>query len=173
MELALVLKFIKNHFKNYCNVAKKRSGISHYWSIDNSMEFADRLANVKQAKSFETFDFSTLYTNLPLDDIYKCLERLIIKMFGNSTSSAILVNVYKKRVFWLNSRSHNSDYKKYTIDKVLDALRFVLFNSFVKFGGYIFRQVKGIPMGGNASPFIADLYLSCSQGSKGENGAKC
>ena len=159
-ELALVLKFIKNHLKNYCNVAKRRSGISYYWSIDNSVEFADRLANVKHATSFETFDFSTLYTNLPLDDIFKNLQQLIIKMFGNSPSSAILVNVYTKKAFWFNSGSYNSGYKKYTVDKVLDALYFVLFNSFVQFGGHIFRQVKGIPMGGNASPFIADLYLS-------------
>ena len=38
--------------------------------------------------------------------------------------------------------------------------KFILYNTYVQFAGYIFKQVKGIPMGGNVSPFIADLYLS-------------
>ena len=160
IELAQVLKFIKNHFKNYCNICQQRSRISYYWSIDNSIEFTQKLAHVKQATSFETFDFSTLYTNLPLDDIYNKLELLIVKMFNNSPSSCILVNVSNKKTFWRGSWDHKGGYKEYTVDKVLAALKFVLYNSFVQFGGYIFQQVKGIPMGGNASPFIADLYLS-------------
>ena len=39
IELSLALKRIKNHFKNYCKVIQKRTGISYYWSIDNSHEF--------------------------------------------------------------------------------------------------------------------------------------
>ena len=124
------------------------------------MEFVDKISHVKRATSIETFDFSTLYTNLPLDDIYESLKLRINKMFNNSTSSAILVNVYTGRAFWLNSGPCRTGYKQYTIDKVLNALHFVLFNSYVQFGGYVFRQVKGIPMGGNASPFIADLYVA-------------
>jgi len=41
-----------------------------------------------------------------------------------------------------------------------NALKFILFNTFIKFGSSIFNQIKGIPMGGNSSPLIADLYLS-------------
>ena len=65
-----------------------------------------------------------------------------------------------KKTFWSGSWDHKGGYKEYTVDKVLQALHFVLHNSFVQFGDHIFQQVKGIPMGGNASPFIADLYLS-------------
>ena len=32
--------------------------------------------------------------------------------------------------------------------------------TYIKFGQQLFLQTKGIPMGGNASPLIADLYLS-------------
>ena len=35
-----------------------------------------------------------------------------------------------------------------------------LFNTYIQFNKSIFKQILGIPMGGNASPFIADLYLS-------------
>ena len=159
IEVSLALKCIKTHFRNYCNVIKRRSGISHYWSIDNSLEFIDKLSGVKKAYSIETFDFSTLYTNLPLQEIYCGLELLIIKMFNKNVSNTILVNAYKKKAFW----SDNSSYPGcvvYTVDKLLEALKFVIFETYIKFDKYVFKQIKGIPMGGNASPLIADLYLS-------------
>ena len=71
----------------------------------------------------------------------------------------ILVNTFRKIAFW-SDKSYHSGYIEYTIDKLLDALKFVIFETYILFGGNIFRQVKGIPMGGNASPLIADLYLS-------------
>ena len=45
-------------------------------------------------------------------------------------------------------------------DKLKTALEYILFNSYVKFGPYVFKQIKGIPMGGNASPLITDLFLA-------------
>ena len=90
-EVSLALKCIKNQFKNYCGVIKKRTGLNYYWCIDNSAEFLQKLSDVDTASSIETFDFSTLYTNLPLDCIYDNFERLIIKMFKNSGSNSILV----------------------------------------------------------------------------------
>ena len=82
----------KKHFKNYCKVIQKRTGISDYWSKDNSYEFINIIADIKTAHSIKTFDFSTLYTNLPLDVIYASLRSLIIKMFVNSNSVAIMVD---------------------------------------------------------------------------------
>ena len=69
IDLSLRLKCIKNHFKNYCKVIQKRTSISYYWSIDNSCAFFNKIADIKTAHSIKTFDFSTLYTNLPLDVI--------------------------------------------------------------------------------------------------------
>ena len=159
IEVALALKSIKTQFKNHCAVIKKNSGLSYFWSIDNSVEFLDKLQNVKFADSIKTHAFSTLYTNLPLDDIYMSLERLIIKMFKNSGSNGILVNAENGKAFWSQGTSYSS-YKFYTIDKLLDALKFILYNTYIQFAGNIFKQIQGIPMGGNASPFIADLYLA-------------
>ena len=47
IELSLALKCIKNHFKNCCKVIQKRTGISYYWSIDNSHEFINKIADIK------------------------------------------------------------------------------------------------------------------------------
>ena len=159
IEVALALKCIKCQFKNYCRVIYKHRGLNYFWSIDNSAEFLEKLSNVKYADSIETFDFSTLYTSLPLDNIFESLERLIIKMYRNSGSNIILVNSKKGKAFWPSNKIYKG-YKQYSIGKLLDALKFILYNTYVQFAGYIFRQIRGIPMGGNASPFIADLYLA-------------
>ncbi len=163
-ELALVLKAVKGRFANYCNKIKINTGYSVYWSVENSKEVVDKLKGMK-AKSIQTFDFSTLYTNIPLDNIYENLEELITKMFGiNGTKLAshipdlVQVNVSKKKQFW--SKKEYSSYKTYDLVKTLDALKEILYNNYVKCGPYIFHQKQGIPMGDNCSPFLADLYLS-------------
>ena len=159
VDLSLALKCIKIHLRNYCKVIQKRTGISFFWNVDNFLEFIDKISDIKTAHSIKTFDYSTLYTNLPLDVIYGSLKSLIIKMFTNSKSIAILVNSYRKKAFWSNGSSYPG-YREYTIDKLLEALEIILFNTYIQFNGTVFKQVLGIPMGGNASPFIADLYLS-------------
>ena len=162
VEVSLALKCIKTHFKNYCAVIKKNQGLSFFWSIDNSVEFIHKLCGISVAKSVKTYDFSTLYTNLPLDYIFECLEKLIIKMYKNSGAIGLLVNADRKRAFWSQGCSYPG-YKLYTIDKLLEALKYILYNTFVQFAGNVFKQTQGIPMGGNASPFIADLCLAWAE----------
>jgi hypothetical protein len=38
-------------------------------------------------------------------------------------------------------------------------LEFLIDNIFVSFGGILFQQVVGIPMGTNCAPLLADLFL--------------
>ena len=147
------------HLRNNCKVIQKRTGISFFWGVDNSLEIIVKISYIKTAHSIKPFDFSALYTNLPLDVIYGSLKSLIIKMFASSKSIAILVNSYRKKSFWSNGSSYPG-YREYTIDKLLGALKIILFNTYIQFNSTVFKQILGIPMGGNASPFIADLYLS-------------
>ena len=158
-DVALALKHIKLHFKRYCGRIRERTGLNFFWCIDNSVEFLAKLSDVESADAIKTFDFSTLYTNLPLDDIFESLSLLINKIYNHSKAGSIMVNSKNGRTYWCRGSNH-SGYTEYTQDKLLDALKFILFNTYVQFGGKVFKQIKGIPMGGNASPFIADLYLA-------------
>ena len=45
----------------------------------------------------------------------------------------------------------------YTADQICRMMEFLIDNIFVKFGGCLFRQVIGIPMGTNCAPLLADL----------------
>ena len=130
---------------------EKRAGICYYWSVDNLYELINKISDIKTARSIKT--------NLPLDVIYDSLRSLIIKMFANIKAVSIMVNPNRKKAFWSNG-SNYAGYREYTIDQLLEALEIILFNTYIQFNGCIFKQILGIPMGGNASPFIADLYLS-------------
>ena len=69
-----------------------------------------------------------------------------------------MVNSYVKKIFRSNGPNY-SGYREYTIKKLLEALK-ILFNTYAQFNGNIIKQKLGIPMDGNASPFIANLYLA-------------
>ena len=47
----------------------------------------------------------------------------------------------------------------YTADNICKMIEFLIDNIFEQFGGCLFRQVTGIPMGANCAPLLADLFL--------------
>ena len=114
---------------------------------------------VNNPSSIHTYDFSTLYTNLPLDLVRNELFEMIDRYFDineRKSNKYIVLNH-----FWETAQFASVNKKgSYDRDKLKTALDYLLFNSFVRFGPHVFKQIKGIPMGGNASPLIADLFLA-------------
>ena len=157
VEVSLALKLLKSHFKNYCNKIFKRTGINCFWSIENSNEFLQKLKKVDKASSIHTFDFSTLYTNLPLKKLEISLQQFIMKMFNNSDHKFINVNSSKKNAFWSNTKYLG--HKIYNCNDLIDAVKYILDNTYVTYGPLLFKQITGIPMGGNCSQDMADIHL--------------
>ena len=93
------------------------------------------------------------------------LEGLISRMFATNKAHKMWVNGERGKAFWSKTMNDykNSGYKCYDQEDLLRALHYILFETHVKFAGNIFKQTKGIPMGGNASPFIADLCLAWAE----------
>ena len=56
-------------------------------------------------------------------------------------------------------QEHTESNKKYTEDDIIKMLEFLIDNIFVMFGGQVFQQTIGIPMGTNCAPLLADLFL--------------
>ena len=53
--------------------------------IENSAPVIEKLSKLndgKKAKTISTYDFSTLYTKLPHDDLLKNLDRMVDFVFG-------------------------------------------------------------------------------------------
>ena len=47
----------------------------------------------------------------------------------------------------------------FTADSICEMIEFLIDNIFVQFGGCLFCQLIGIPMGTNCAPLLADLFL--------------
>ena len=57
------------------------------------------------------------------------------------------------------AKEHSDSKNKYTEDDIIDMLEFLVDNIFVVFGGKVFQQIVGIPMGTNCAPLLADIFL--------------
>jgi len=104
----------------------------------------------------QVYDFSTLYTNLDLNEVKKSLFELFDLLFSES-NKYICIGLYTKKCFFAKKK-YNGFYCL-DIDEFKDAIEFILQNTYITFGGLILQQAKGIPMGGNCSSQIADLFL--------------
>ena len=59
----------------------------------------------------------------------------------------------------ISFRDHSDAPQKYSDADVIKMLEYLIDNIFVEFGGRIFQQTIGIPMGTNCAPLLADLFL--------------
>ena len=57
-------------------------------------------------------------------------------------------------------KHHSDSTKKFSETDIFNMLEFLIDNIFVMFGGRIFQQTVGIPMGTNCAPLLADLFLN-------------
>lgn len=67
--------------------------------------------------------------------------------------------ISKYNCFYCNDISSNN-YQFLTLNNIKELIGILLNETFVKIGDLIFKRIKDIPMGGAASPLIADLTLS-------------
>ena len=56
-------------------------------------------------------------------------------------------------------KEHSDSKNKYTEDYIINMLEFLVDNIFVVFGGKVFQQIVGIPMGTNCAHLLADIFL--------------
>ena len=127
-------------------------------SIKNLGEILDKpKARGFNATSLSTYDFSTLYTTLPLNLIKDKLIDLIERTFQREGSSYLAC--HDRNAFFTSEKPKK--YHAWSCQNVCDALTFFLDNNFIRFGTKLYRHVVGIPMGTNCAPLVAYLFLFC------------
>ena len=52
-------------------------------------------------------------------------------------------------------------YKFWYCQNVCDALSYLSYNIYIRFGTKLYRQIVSIPMGTNCAPHVADWFLFC------------
>lgn len=153
--LNFALKHILHAFKKYCNAIHNNTGINCFWSINSSLDFL-RIINNVNVYNLQVFDFSTLYTNLDLKHVSEAIFSVIDIIFkGTDNYKFLCVNQFKQ--FFASKQYKN--YSCFSPAKLKHLIEFVLDNTFVCFAGLIYKQIRGVPMGGNSSPLLADIFL--------------
>ena len=56
-------------------------------------------------------------------------------------------------------KTHSDSTKKFSETDIFNMLQFLIDNIFAMFGGRVFQQTVGIPIGTNCAPLLADLFL--------------
>jgi sulfur relay (sulfurtransferase) DsrC/TusE family protein len=172
VEVQKILVLLENHFKNYCEVIRQNSGYRYYFSINNSKQAVEMLMNVENPSSFDSYDFSNLYTNFNHDELIDKFKILLDILFTNAQrknkGDAIRTEKsVKGKARWCTFNEENlakyNRQKFWTKYKIIEAIEFLIKNAHVKFGSLIFRQICGIPMGMIPAPGFAKLGLGIDE----------
>ena len=129
------------------------------WIVKNSINLLSSLGHlgVHRATSIQTFDFSTLYNSISHDLLKSRMHYIINNAFKHKNGATRYTHIKVGR----NKSYFTSDplngYSKYTANDICKMTEFVVDNIYVRFGGQLFRQMVGIPMGTNC----AHYWLTC------------
>ena len=115
--------------------------------------------SLSRVSTIKTYDFSTLYTTIPHSKLKSRLAQLIRQTFSTKNGKCryqYIVIKYNQAYF---VRDEPDDIHKYNEQDIIDMINFLVDNIYVEFGGQVFQQTVGIPMGTNCAPLLADLFL--------------
>ena len=153
--VALILKMIKLHFKNFCKKTEEFSNVRYYFDVQTSMEVKEMFGKAHGgALTISINDFSTLYTLFDHDHLLGNISWVMQRLSKNSGSNFIRVSYNK--AWWVRD---NSVGNVYSVVEILDMVDYLVRNTYIKALGNIFRQDKGIIMGGKSSGWLSDCSL--------------
>ena len=159
--LTSILSAVKDGLQSYCDTSFSRGGVNQMWILKNSKDLLEYIKSrsLSSCKNIKTYDFSTLYTTIPHSKLKERLKELVQLCFVKKSGE----RRYKYLVIGRNKsyfvKNHSDSDKKFSENDIIRMLEFLIDNIFVMFGGQVFQQTVGIPMGTNCAPLLADLFL--------------
>merc|ERR1711874_214296 len=101
--------------------------------------------------------FHFLYTKLDLKEVEEMINEVIDLIFSER-NKYICISKFDSNNCFFSKKKYNNYYNFNETD-LKESVKFIIYNTYIIFGGNVFIQTKGIPMGGNSSSPIADLTL--------------
>lgn len=101
----------------------------------------------------KTYDFGTMYTTIPHDELKSRMHSIIVEAFQWKATelNTTIDQVHLAGGTWNTSAGEQPQ-------QITEWVNFVVDNTFILNGDQLRRQVVGIPMGGGSSQDLADLY---------------
>ena len=153
--VALILKMSKSHFMNLCKKSGDFSGRRYCFDVQTSVEVKGMFDDAHGVVgSISINDFSTLYTLFDHGHLIGNISWLLGKLCKNSGFQHVRVGYDK--AWWVRGDSEGD---VYCMSEVIEMVEYLVRESYIKAFGYIFRQVRGIIMGGKSSGWLSDCSL--------------
>ena len=150
------LKLLTLQHRKYCNKIYVNTGVNRMWVIDNAKNVLDKIEQYndeRNIRNVNSYDFSTLYTKIPHEDLKEKIKWIIDKAFFNDSKQFIYVNNHNAT--W----NRRSNAHKISQEQLIKHVNYLIDNIYIQVGDHVFKQVVGIPMGTDCAPFLANLYL--------------
>ena len=133
-----------------------------FWIVGSTEEVLAKVERVNArntAHTIDSFDFSTLYTNLEHTVLKKNLRWVVEEAFKRK--SGFKLAVYEKEAKWV--KNPRQETKVVSQARLLWMLSYLIDNAMINYGGVVYKQCIGIPMGTDCGPFLANLGLYASE----------
>ena len=135
--LTRALQTVQSFWTKYCVTIKRNSDVNCMWILNNSKRLTDELdaeAHIPY-KEVSTWDFSTLYTTIPRDDLIDRISSLIASVYNKSGHRYI--NVSNNKAFF--SSKEYKGYHSWDVALFVELLEFLINNIYVKFGNTVYQ----------------------------------
>ena len=155
--VSMVFKLIFHQVQSFHRKSTFYKNYNRFWVIENSKPIIEKLNHInskKGAKDISTFDFSTLYTKLPHDDLVKTLHSIID--FSCKAGNRKFISFSFGFAYWTRKRHGKQTFSISELKSVTEQL---ITQTYFEVGNLLFHQSIGIPMGIDPAPFWANLYL--------------
>ena len=150
-------KLVFGQVESFHRKAKFDSPYSKFWVLQNVDPVIEKLKHInkrKNAKSISTYDFSTLYTKIPHEDLINRMTKLIKFTFNGG--DAKYINISERGYASWSKNRRETYFSQYSL---IVAVKHLIQNCYFTVGNITMRQSIGIPMGIDPAPFWANLYL--------------
>ncbi|KAJ9468594.1 hypothetical protein DIPPA_19291 [Diplonema papillatum] len=160
-EASGLLKLVLATLRSKDEATFLQTGIRRFFVVESVDDVAVHIktnyARLRK-KAPRTFDFKEMYTKIPQKQIVDYVMSAVAEAFEYMKSEKG-ANVEAQRANTAEfGKPDESNTTSYNVEEIRALVSFIVGNTFVTNGGTCYQQVSGIPMGGNASPDLANLY---------------
>ena len=150
----------------------RTSGLRRYWVVETYDEVSEFLGRWRHndAASREaglyTGDIATMYTAIPHTDLFVAIESATREAFDWAAQSLGVEHACIKTVgsgccLWVRASHTDHTKESHTLSHstLVELVKFLVSNTYLRCGDSLYRQTVGIPMGTNCAPVLANLFL--------------
>ncbi|MCP4485717.1 MAG: hypothetical protein GY820_00030 [Gammaproteobacteria bacterium] len=129
--LQKILLLFHCHFRNYCGAISNNGGPAAFWSIFDSLNALRKIRQVNKVVDIKTYDFSSMFTNIPHAVLIRSLFSLAELCFRNAGGNKI-VNIGFKKAYFADTAKSKRTFK---LEEVKQLIKDVVTEAYVDFAG--------------------------------------